>query len=518
MVSQFVFRTDASLTIGTGHVMRCLTLASALAKKGADVSFICRKHEGNLCNHIEEQGFAVYSLPAPAGNFKPEATPFHAAWLGATWEQDAEQTGAIIETLGFKPDWLVTDHYALDRRWEKALRPFAGHILVIDDLADRIHDCDLLLDQNLVADLNTRYVGKVPKECCLLLGPEYALLQPIYAELHDRTPPREGSIRRILVSFGGADGDNLTGRALAAFLSLNRPDIDVDVVVSPGNPYVPMIRDQVSGYPNIHVYSNLPTLAPLMVKADLAIGAAGTTSWERLCLGLPTLVVTLADNQRPIAEGLQQQGLVYWIGHKNEVTEQRIRQALVEQIKQGIDMEVSLHCRSVVDGRGADRICAVLTTTGETPLHVRHARLSDEALLLAWANDPVTRRNAFSSDPISAETHHLWFGKRLQDLENCRLYIVETEGGVSIGQVRFEKRDQAWEIDYSLAPYFRGRGLGRSLLKTALLMLRSEKSGILVLGRVKKNNHPSCKVFESLDFEVQSMGEQEGEVAYKCAL
>lgn len=356
-----IFRADASASIGTGHVMRCLTLANALAKKGAEVSFVCREHDGHLCGLIEEQGFIVHRLPAPDKEFETDATPAHAAWLGATWQEDTDQTCAIIKVLGNKPDWLVVDHYALDSRWEHALRPLVGRIFVIDDIADRTHDCDLLLDQNLFADMQARYAGKVAEDCRLLLGPEYALLQPIYAELHDRIPQREGPVRRILISFGGADRDNLTGRVLAAFLGLNRPDIDVDVVISDSSPYAPGIRDQVAGHANIHLHGNLPTLAPLMARADLAIGAAGTTSWERLCLGLPALVVTLAENQRPIADGLQQSGLVRWRGHKDVVSEQSIRQALAELIEEGIDEEWSLRCRSAVDGKGTTRIGAVLT-------------------------------------------------------------------------------------------------------------------------------------------------------------
>ena len=429
MALQIVFRTDASRAIGTGHVMRCLSLAGALVRRGAEVSFVSREHDGHLCDLIEEQGFPVHRLPAPAEDFTSEATPAHAAWLGTTWQEDADQTRAVIKTLGVKPDWLVVDHYALDSRWEHTLRPLVGRIFVIDDIADRTHDCDLLLDQNLFADMQTRYAGKVPEDCRLLLGPEYALLQPIYAELHDRIPPREGTVKRILISFGGADRDNLTGRALAAFLGLNRPDIDVDVVISDSSPYVLDIQNQVAGHANIHLHGNLPTLAPLMAKADLAIGAAGTTSWERLCLGLPALVVTLAENQRPIADGLHRQGLVRWLGHKDEVSEQSIRQALTKLIEEGIDEEWSLHCRVAVDGRGVDRTGAVLTITAETPLQVRHARLSDEGLLLAWANDQETRQNSFLPDPIPAEDHRRWFRSRLRDLDGCRLYVVETEEG-----------------------------------------------------------------------------------------
>lgn len=502
MLDQILIRADASVSIGTGHVMRCLTLANALVKKGVTVSFICREHEGHLCCFIEEQGFVVHRLPAPVDDVTFEEIPAHASWLGATWQEDADQTGAVIKTLGIKPEWLVVDHYALDSRWERALRPLAGRIFVIDDLADRTHDCDLLLDQNLFEDMYTRYTGEVPEDCCMLLGPEYALLQPIYAELHDQIPPREGPVRHILVSFGGADRDNLTGRVLAAFLSLNRPDIDVDVVISDSSPYVLDIRDQVVGHSNIHLHGNLPTLAILIAKADLAIGAAGTTSWERLCLGLPSLVVTLAENQRSIADGLHRSRLVCWLGHKDEVSEQDIRQALAELIEEGIDRECSMRCRTTVDGSGMDRISAILTITAETSLRVRHARLSDEALLLIWANDPETRQNSFSPDHIPAEDHRRWFYNRLRNLDGCRLYIVETEDRIPIGQVRFEKNDHKWEIDYSLAPHFRRKGLGRPLLKAALLKMRSEYPGALVLGRVKPDNLPSRKIFESLDFDI----------------
>ncbi len=222
-----VFRTDASHTIGTGHTIRCLTLAKALRESGAQILFICREHEGDLCNHIEEQGFAVHHLSSPREDFISEYAPAHAAWLGATWQEDADATVAAITSLQIKPDWLIVDHYGIDQRWEDVLRPLVDRIMVIDDLADRHHDCDLLLDQNLILDMESRYGDLVPDDCTLLLGPDYALLQPIYAELHDRIPPREGSIRRILISFGGADSNNLTGRALEAFISLNRPDIEV---------------------------------------------------------------------------------------------------------------------------------------------------------------------------------------------------------------------------------------------------------------------------------------------------
>ena len=355
-----VFRADASHIIGHGHVMRCLTLARALRECDVGVSFVCREHKGHLCELIEEEGFTVRRLPVPTATSKVGKAPLHAAWLGVTWQEDARQTSKGIESGGHKPDWLVVDHYALDSRWESALRTSSVRIMVIDDLADRVHDCDLLLDQNLVAQMHSRYVNKVPAVCHMLLGPEYALLQPTYAELHDRLAPREGSIKRIFIYFGGADRDNLTGRSLSAFLSLNRMDIEVDVVIASSGPHAESIHRRVMGYGNIHLHSGLPTLASLMGKADLAIGAGGATSWERLCLGLPALVVTLADNQRPIAEELQKMGLIRWIGHKDKVTERMIKAALAESLTATFSHAWMNSLQKVVDGRGANRICGYL--------------------------------------------------------------------------------------------------------------------------------------------------------------
>ena len=505
-----IFRTDASLEIGTGHVMRCLALADALREKGTNCRFVCRAHPGNLLDQIRQRGFETYVLPAQQLSYGPlaigeglaERKPAHAAWLGTDWATDAALTKAIIGETAI--DLLIVDHYALDARWEQQLRPSCRRLFVIDDLADRPHDCDLLLDQNLVAQMQTRYADKVPAACGMLLGPDHALLQPIYADVHERIPPREGQIQRILIYFGGADNDNLTGRTLAAFLQLNRPDIEVDVVITAGSPHAAALRQQVVGCGNIHLCSGLPTLAPLMARADLAIGASGATSWERLCLGLPALVVTLATNQRPIADELSQRGLIRWLGHQDAVDQATIAQALGQLLRHGLDEDWSLRCLAAVDGKGVDRVCAALTVMATTPLRVRRARLGDEALLLEWANDPTTRRNAFSPAPISAATHQIWFQSRLRNQDGCRLYIVETTDGVPLGHVRFERSEQAWEVHYALAPIFRGRGLGLPILDAAMLQLRTENmQGGLVFGQVKVGNYSSRKIFESLGFEFQ---------------
>jgi len=500
---KILFRTDASLEIGTGHVMRCLALAHALRERGAHCQFVCRTHKGNMLDLIQHEGFDALALPIDSNTSAKLAaddeTLYHADWLGTHWEIDAEQTINALEDSC--PDWIVVDHYALDVRWESMLRPKCARVMVIDDLADRDHDCVLLLDQNLIADMEHRYDSRVPSNCTRLLGPGYALLQPEYAELHPRTPPRIGRVRHILVYFGGSDNHNLTGLAIAAFLALDRPDIMFDVVINPVNPNIVTIREQTQDHINITLHETLPSLAPLLLKADLAIGAGGTTSWERCCLGLPSLVITLAENQKPIVVELDKQRLVCWLGHHDMVSEHSLKTTLKDVLDTEGVADTSNRCRDVVDGKGAERVAATVLLNSNTHLNARLACVDDEDLLLHWANDPLVRQNAFNPSVIATEEHRIWFYKSLRDPDNCRIYIVETAvEGLPIGQVRFERSDGGWEIDLALDAAARGRGLGKKLLQITIKSFQRLMSGTLVFGRVKKDNLASQKVFDGLSF------------------
>jgi UDP-2,4-diacetamido-2,4,6-trideoxy-beta-L-altropyranose hydrolase len=348
----FLFRADASLRIGTGHVMRCLTLATELRRRGMDCRFACRPMEGDIFRRIREEGFDILALPDVKGTGNLEGD---APWLEIPWQTDAEQTIHAME--GFRPDWLVVDHYGLDARWEKALRPHCGRIMAIDDTADRSHDIDLLLDQNLVADLDTRYQGLLPAKVVTLLGPRYALLQEAYAKLHSQTPPRLGPVRRVLVFFGGVDEYNLTGMTIRAFLALDRIDVLLDVVINTSGPGFDAVKEISSLHSNITIHGLLPSLAPLMQKADLCIGAGGSTTWERCCMGLYTLVVTVASNQQPVAWVLDSKCVIHWIARVEDVTEGLIRDALANAFVETGLSEKSELCRGLVDGKGTARVC-----------------------------------------------------------------------------------------------------------------------------------------------------------------
>lgn len=344
------FRADGASHIGSGHVMRCLVLAQALRERQVQVLFICREYPGHLCELIASRGFAVQRLPQPAEKGELDSA------------QDARETiTAMASAIAGKADWLVVDHYQLGQPWESALRVSADRLMVIDDVANRPHDCDLLLDQNLLADMNQRYAGKVPVQSRSLLGPGYALMHADYAEARKTVVPRAGAIRRLFIFFGGADSARLTERSLEAFISLGRADISVDVVIGGNSQHADAISQKVCGHPNIILHSGLPSLAHLMSVADLALGAGGTTHWERLCLGLPCLVVTLSDNQRPSTQELHRLGLVDWLGHHDEVDVKKMAGALKTRLDAGLPVEWSQRCMATVDGLGAERVVLELS-------------------------------------------------------------------------------------------------------------------------------------------------------------
>ncbi|WP_445397086.1 UDP-2,4-diacetamido-2,4,6-trideoxy-beta-L-altropyranose hydrolase [Zobellella sp. An-6] len=352
-----IFRTDASLEIGSGHVMRCLTLAQALKGKGAKCQFICREHPGNLVEHIRQQGFQVHVLPKEDYCSREKEPLTHSDWLGASQHQDAERCKVILEQL--KPHWLIIDHYAIDHYWQTAMRAYCVKIMVIDDLADRIHDCDLLLDQNFSSNSATRYAEVTPVHCIRLLGPEYALLQPKYAELHQQTGPRKGPVRKIFAYFGGVDHFDLNSLCIHAFNSQQQADLQLDLVVSPLSHNARAVSELAKSNQRIRLHQVLPSLAPLMSQADLAIGAGGSTSWERCCLGLPTLVITLAANQKNIARKLDQQGYIHWLGDAQQITANTLIQAMEQALSENLELW-SNHCRQLVDGLGTQRVVASL--------------------------------------------------------------------------------------------------------------------------------------------------------------
>ncbi|PJZ02007.1 UDP-2,4-diacetamido-2,4,6-trideoxy-beta-L-altropyranose hydrolase [Bacillus vallismortis] len=346
-----LFRADASIEIGTGHVMRCLTLAHALRKKGAHIIFVCRDLQGHLADVIREQQFDLILLPEPKKNvFIPKATP-HSDWLGVPWHVDSDETIHAMKNLNKEISLLIVDHYSIDINWEKKVKKHVKKMMVIDDLADRLHDCDMLLDQNLYPHYKDRYVHLVPKSCKQFLGPEYVLLRDEFYSFCPSHKNCDGSIRKILVFFGGTDPSNETKKAMKAFQQLPSHDIELDIVIGSTNVH----KNEIESICNKHVFFNFHCqvnhIAELMYNADLAIGAGGTAAWERCFLGLPAIVITVAENQELIAQTLDQIGAIHYLGPKESVKESHIVSALHDMINNPLSfIQMSKKARMLLEG------------------------------------------------------------------------------------------------------------------------------------------------------------------------
>lgn len=355
------FRCDASIQIGTGHVMRCLTLADELARQGAKCHFICREHDGNLIDLITQRGYEVYKLEAiPLNNSnkdEAETTLFHSEWLGTSQAEDAKQSIDIISDI--EPEWLIVDHYALNNYWEQKLRPHCDNVLVIDDLADRKHDCDVLLDQTFGRVIQD-YQHLVPNHCEVLCGTTYALLRPEFSKWRQYSLERRKNnvLEHILVNLGGVDKDNLTSKILDALKQAPlSKSCRITVVMGSTSPWISTVIEKARQLPwPAEVKTGVSTMAELMANSDLAIGAAGSTSWERCCLGLPTIMLVIANNQMNIANNLESINAVKVVLNNHNLA-QMINKYLYEFIQSPEKLEsMSQSSTDVLDGCGTFKV------------------------------------------------------------------------------------------------------------------------------------------------------------------
>ena len=477
--------------------MRCLTLAEDLRERGAATRFVCRAHPGHLIEWLRQRGMVVHAMPASADSRGISVPESHRDWLGVTQAEDADQTIQALQ--GEHPEWLIVDHYGLGSTWERRLRGHAGKLMVIDDLANRPHDCDLLLDQNYSTGAAGRYRERVPKMAALALGPRYALLRPEYLQHRLVLRERDGRVRRVLIFFGGSDLYNMTGIALAALSAAEFDRLEVDVVIGPNNVHRARLERAIAERPLTTAYGHRPHLADLMSQADLAIGAGGTTTWERLCLGLPSLVASIAENQEPTCQSLAGARLIRYLGRHGEVQPSMIASKLRECIgKPEALVELSGRSKLAVDGLGTMRLAEYLDPTRANLLRLRPAAPDDLLLYFDWANDPEVRRQAISTDEIALEGHREWFAARLGTTRS-HLFVM-CAGELPVGQIRFDWDGTDARIDYSIDPLFRGRGWGTQVV--ALGVKHRLNSGpITFRADVKEANLASRSVFRRLGFD-----------------
>ena len=526
-----LIRCDASLAIGSGHVMRCRNLARALQQRGAEVLFVCREKPGDLIALLAEE-FSVMHLPSLSDHELPldslQGRDLYAAWLGCSQLQDVDDCLRLIGLAEIGSiDWLVVDHYGLDQTWERLIcEGLRGsnhgepRLLVFDDLADRPHQADVLVDPNrLDATASETYQPQVPIGCRMLFGPAYAPLDPLYAQLHLLSPQR-CTLQRVLVFFGGVDQANCTAVALEALCHPDFAHLAVDVVLGAATAHHASVSQLVQRRPHTQLYAGLTSLAGLMLRADLAIGAAGTASWERAVLALPTIVIPVADNQRQGAQALADAGAALLIDLQQvRKTTGLLIQAVRTLLAQSDRLkQLSDAARALGDGRGSARLLTIMLgpTAGR---RLRPANLSDESLYHAWVNDPEVRLQSFNTDPIPFEQHQRWFRSRL-DSPDALLRVLVDSSGLPLGQIRFERSAtnpfQA-VIGFSLDSIARGHGLASELLQLgAAELARAWGSGVTAYGEVRATNLASANAFLRAGF-TEGSPERSGVRCFSCS-
>jgi UDP-2,4-diacetamido-2,4,6-trideoxy-beta-L-altropyranose hydrolase len=489
---RIALRVDASSRIGLGHLLRCLSLAQALKRCGAEPRFLLRTSDVDGDARVRAAGFTSIQLPLPA---------VHAIGHLADGEADAQACIAALRDA--PPAWVIVDHYGLDASWHRALRDALGcRIAAIDDLADRPLDVDTLIDHNLVpaGSHPERYAAVLQRQPARwLCGPRHALLGPAYADLPTFTVQPE--VRSLGIFMGGTDplGTGATVLAACRDAGFTGP---VEIVATSASPALPALQTATAADGHATLSLDLPDLAAFYARHDLQIGAGGGGAWERCAVGVPSLTLCVADNQRAVIPALVAMGATAGAeGITREAIAAALRPLLADAARR---RQLSQTASTVVDGWGARRVALALCA-GQRPT-LRAATMADAELLWQWRNHPATRAVSRQPDEIPLASHRQWL-QRLLDTGSSRLRIASL-GGLDFGVIRFDPlHDDAWEVSLYLAPQLHGLGLGTALLRAGEQALRDDLGTPLhIHAEVLPGNTGSLRLFESAGYVQQPAG------------
>lgn len=495
-----VIRADASTRIGIGHVMRCLTLAAKLNNAQHQIIFLCKQHHGNLIELIESSGFEVIALSKPTNNIENEHN--ERLWLGCHYQQDAKECLKYIQSAKFKKiDLLIVDHYSLDYQWQDLLNPLCEKIMVIDDLANREHHCDILLDQTFGRSQQD-YHHLIPEQCTLLLGKEYMLLRDEFYQFRilaqtQRISSQPHISKNILISLGGADPDNMASSILYWLILLKTDfhNLKVCLVANANSNFLSELNSIAKKHRWIKIITKPPSMATLMLKADIAIGSSGATAWERCCLGLPSLSIISADNQQLVNKNLANIGACTSLGYFKNLRKQTFIEALTllfnNQKHYKNMVQQSFDC---CDGLGAGRV-AMQVAKKMSVVELIPATINDIDVTFKWQSDKNIRQYFKQpTTPTKAEHWH-WFEKNLADPASF-LYIIYYDK-VPVGTLRFDELCQnEYMISILVAPSEQGKGIAlRALNKIAQL-----KENGLFFADIHQDNLNSIRVFKKAGF------------------
>lgn len=528
---------DASRQIGSGHLIRCVSLAKALQQLGAEVRFYYAAWPGHADTWLNAQGFHGELLDFAVDKFLADenAKDLANVW-SSLWQQqyghacvkawqpwlqslNTQATSSVNRTI----DWCIYDNYGLAADFVKVIKPSCRQLMAIDDLANREHPVELLLDQNAVFGMQTRYQPWLPAACTQLLGPQYALLRPEFYPSSVPTTAQTSSSRnyqqvnRILVSIGGSDTVGLTERLCKLlFAQQVFADISFDVVVGSAYEKITELSELVAARANSRLFVQTNEMANLMRQADLAIGAGGSSQWERALTHLPSLVVAVADNQQPGCEYLQHLGAIQYLGRVEQVSDELLLNAITDIIENK-DLRQALAERAYAlmaiaqnDASpsatpelysGAEKVARKMSFLSTlATLELRPAESADAELLFTWANDPYVRAMAFNKAPIAWATHLAWFEQKRQDA-STDLWICE-QFGQAVGQCRLNAiTPLIGEIHLNLNPACRGLGLAAAMIAKACQASIARHQWLEIHAVVKLSNHASLRAFIRAGFQ-----------------
>ncbi|WP_030130525.1 UDP-2,4-diacetamido-2,4,6-trideoxy-beta-L-altropyranose hydrolase [Pseudomonas sp. QTF5] len=481
-----LIRADASPTIGSGHIARCLTLARVLRKQGAHVAFACRVLPGHRLDSLQAEDFETFALPERY----PDEDPEQAIESMLPWQADIAALGQALESHPAF-DWIIVDHYGLDHHWQTAARRWAARIAAVDDLATRQYSVDLLLNQNL-SGVPQAYVSLLTPDCQTLLGPRFALLRDEFCCPAIEIKPRA---RRVLVNFGGFDAAMQTHHAMLALADFH--ELEVDFVAGADNPALEQMQGLVDYRPNWRLHSFVSDFYRLMTEVDLFIGAGGGTSWERAAMGLPTICIAVSNNQQANGEVMATSGAHVFLGNREQVSVEQLRQAIGFVVgNQGIRQSLAERSRQLVDGRGALRVAAALAGA---VLQVRQASQDDAQLLFDGRNAEAVRRWSLDTHVIDWQRHQAWVAASLSNPRRL-LLIAEADDG-PVGVLRYDLDEARAEVSIYLFEGRFGLGWGRALLARGEAFVTAHWPRLeAITAQVLPANQASLKVFREAGF------------------
>ncbi len=356
MVRNLIIRVDSGVHIGAGHIFRCLALVEVLNEKFSSIIFISRNFVGNFSEFVERRGYNMHFLKENTENF---SFPFNNNEEQISFQKDdASLTISNMKDIE-GPKWLIVDNYFLDKNWELMIKPYVEKLIVIDDLANRFHDCDILVDQNFYKNCESRYDKLLSKNCTRLLGTKYASLLEVFKHFRTTNKKFENEIKRILISFGASDPTNETAKVLESIKILGQKNLLVEVIIGYANPNKDEIKKNYSHLPSISLHYEIKNVGEIMAKCDLAIGAGGVTLWERCCLGIPAIVSILSEDQREAVEAAAENGCIINLGYAHTLNSTDYVNA-IKKINPTILENMSKKCINLVDGEGCMRVAKTI--------------------------------------------------------------------------------------------------------------------------------------------------------------